>query len=206
MELIAYLIIFFSFIILFVYRKTKEFNSIKGAVLFLLFLTLLYLRSILGVESSIFVPETLFESSLFVGLFTLVLMIFAFKLKQRIVSHKYFVVLFILYIPMALIQQLFFQHIFLDTLQYLLKNTILSVILSSLFFKFFHRKKYFGRLANLTFFGNLVYATTYMLYGNILPLAISHAIIGTLYYSWIHEQDALSTRLKHKIKWLKIKK
>lgn len=206
MTLIPYLIIIGSFIILLIYWKTEEYDSLKGVILFLIFVTLMYLRTLTGIRSYLFVKETLPTAILFTGLFTAILVVLAFKLKQRTVPNRYFIVLFLLYLPMGLVQQLFFQHVFLDTIYSLVPNIFVAVIIGSIFFKLFHLKDRFGKLAYLTFFGNLIFSTVYLLYGNIITLSISHAIIGVFYYSWINKGDAISSRLKHRIKWLKIEK
>ena len=115
-------------------------------------------------------------------------------------NTKRILLLFMLYLLFGAGQQLFFQLVFLGSILNLFKfnRLIIPVFITSLYYALFHSSnpdKVFDKFFIGTFILNLFWSTIYLKFGNILWLALSHAILGTFYYMWIFDGDVMKKRL-----------
>ncbi len=194
--MLDYLILIFCFLILLIYFFTKEFDSLIGLFLVFMVIFIIVIRANLfkNIPTNLFNPSTLFISSLFVLVFVIVASGILF-IKKKNKKKKHVFLLFFLYLIFGLIQQLLFQYVFLETLNFLLNNFLISVFVSAIYYSLFHTKR------GIEFFiftlgTGLIWSTIYLKYGNIIPLIISHAILGTVYYTWIFKGEAIKNRSK----------
>lgn len=211
MILVPYLILFGCLLVELTYLRTKQYDSKKGVLLFVAGMVLLLARTLFlkTPTTLIFDYFTFWQSGALNGVFTLAIIIFflIWKTKKKIVGFglKYGLILFLFYLPWGFLQQLFFQYIFLETVFFLTKNKILTLIASSIFYTSVHSLKIDKRLTFLCFFASLAWFSAYLNYGNIIWPSLSHAIFGVLYYSLISKKDVLRTHLGFISKYLKAK-
>lgn len=193
----------------FVYKKTKSYISIGGLVMLLMLLSAVFLKftvvkdlSVVGFRTDNF-GDTLLPLVIFNAIGVVVLFAMRFK-KKKFKVLSWLLSLVLLYLIFGLIQQIFFQAIFADTLNRLLGDKAYVVIFSTLFYSSFH----WGwetrqiRLGFLTLFAGAVWTMIYLQSPNIYLLAASHAILASLYYFIVHPYDILSRRLSIKGKGL----
>ena len=92
----------------------------------------------------------------------------------------------LLYFPWALLQQFLLQFYLSGRLQALLPYW-LAIFLTALAFSAVH----FPRLPVMavTFVGGVVWATIYCRYRVLLPLAVSHALLGSTLHYWVFGRD-----------------
>jgi len=194
------LILSLCIITLIIYTFTKNYDSLKGTLIFLFASSALLIKIIFFKEVTfkVFVPETLLISGLINLAFSIFgfLLILALRIKNRKFKLGFFFKLFILYFPFALLQQLFFQYIFLDTLSSFFTSKFLVLTIGVLFFSSAHLPTETAKITFFSFIAGIVWMWTYMSYGNILWPILSHAILAPLYYCFVHPSNRLLVRLK----------
>ncbi len=185
---------------LIVYTRTKNYDSINGILIIIfglsaLLLTILYLKE---VTFKLYVPETLLMSGIIHLVFTIVgfLLVIFFRVKQRKFNPVFFLTLFVLYVPFAFLQQIFFQYIFLNTLSSLIASRVLVFLLGISFFGLAHPPRDTIKLTIFSLMAGTVWIWTFMTYGNLLWQSLSHAFLGALYYCLVHPDNRLVARLK----------
>ncbi len=194
------LIIIISFFLLIPYRRAKSYLSVWGGIMFVMAISLVYLRiRELGIyPSQFFARETFFLSGAIVGLATLLaILIFIFIKKNNLprLGSAYFRKLLAFYLLWGFLQQLFFQFVFFETVQFIFKGSIfISILSSAIFFSLFHlgRHKTFFLPSVLMGF---LYSGIYLFYGNLVWLVLSHALIGTFLYVLFVDHNQLILRL-----------
>ena len=185
---------------LIVYTRTKNFDSLKGILMFLLAFSALLLRIlyIKEVNYLIFTPDTLLISGLIIFAFSAIgsLFIYTVRIKDRVIKPGFLLKLFILYIPFALLQQIFFQYLFLNDISTLITGKAPILILGVIFFGLAHSPKETAKLTVFSLIAGSVWMWTYMSFGNIFWPVLSHALLGSLYYCLVHPSNRLTARLK----------
>ncbi|MDP1710433.1 MAG: hypothetical protein Q8L46_00610 [candidate division WWE3 bacterium] len=89
---------------------------------------------------------------------------------------------------------------FTHTLQELLENKLLVVILSGAFFSSFHwgwNREGIG-FGLLTLFLGFAFSTLFLQSPNVILLGVTHGILATLYYFVVSEENILDKRLSNK--------
>lgn len=172
----------------------------KG-ILIVLFASLALLIKIIFIKEvnyKVFVPDTLLISGIINLVFSIIglLLILALRIKNRKFKLGFFFKLFIIYLPFALLQQIFFQYIFLDTLSSFFASKLLVLTLGVLFFNSAHLPRETAKITVFSFIAGTVWMWTYISYGNILWPMLSHAILAPLYYCFVHPSNRLLVRLK----------
>jgi len=197
------LIIILCLVILFIYKKTKSYASGRGGVLFFTFAILAFIKfktvaspSLLGFRMDNF-RETLFPMAIFVFLGMTVL--YSMRIKtQKFKVVRWLISLATLYLVFGIAQQTFFQSIFTHSLNTLLGNKVLAILLSGIFFATFHlREGTRGiRFGVMAFVGGVVMSYLFLTSPNIILLGVSHAILASGYYFWVNDENNLERRLK----------
>ncbi len=194
------LILILCIITLIVYTFTENYDSLKGVLIFLFAFLALLVKIFLVKEITFrtYEPETLVISGVITVTFSILgfLLLLVLRIKNRKVAPTFVFKLFILYLPFALIQQLFFQYIFLDTLSSFFTSKSVILFLGVLFFGFAHLPRETVKLSVFSLIAGCVWMWTYMNYGNILWPILSHAILASLYYCFVHPSNRLLARLK----------
>jgi membrane protease YdiL (CAAX protease family) len=194
------LIVILCIITLIIYTFTENYDSFKGVLIFLLasFALLIKIFFIKEVSFKIFVPETLIISGIITLVFSVVgfLLLLALRIKNRKFTRTFLCTLFILYLPFALLQQIFFQYIFLNTLSSFFASKVVILSLGVLFFTLAHLPRETTKLTVFSLIAGCVWMWTYMSYGNILWPILSHAVLAPLYYCFVHPSNRLLARLK----------
>jgi hypothetical protein len=196
----AYLILILSISALVNYRITKHYLSLNGLLMVLLAIGLLSLRifALSGIRTNILSLNTLQSSITLTIPLTLILsLILLIIRKNKNVNPGKAFLLFLYYIPFGIIQQLFFQFVFLETLYFLLPNLLVCIPISAIFYYLFHPRKDFKILSGATLFIGLIWSSIYLNYGNIITIGISHAFLGMMYYSLMREDNTLEPRLRY---------
>ena len=199
--MIPILIIFISFLLLGSFYKTRSFLSVWGGLTFLTGLLALGLRMKLLwlYPTRFFIRESLLISGIIVGITTLLavaIIIFWGKNNLPRLKLAYFWKLLATYLPLGFLEQLFFQFVFLETVYFLTKgNALLAVFLSTIFFGLFHLEKKIRKFYFLILAMEIFCASVYLLYGNLIWLVLSHAILGTFIYVLFFDDNQLSRRL-----------
>ncbi|MBU4350773.1 CPBP family intramembrane metalloprotease [Patescibacteria group bacterium] len=162
------------------------------------FLVYLRIKALEIYPSRFFIKETLFISGIIVGIATLLIILAFILIKKKDIfrlKSAYFWKLLVFYFPWGFLQQLFFQFIFFETVYFAFKgNIFLSLLLSAVFFGLFHlgwTKKFFLPSLLIGFF----FSGIYLLYGNLIWLALSHALLGTFLYVLFVKDNQLARRL-----------
>jgi membrane protease YdiL (CAAX protease family) len=102
-----------------------------------------------------------------------------------------FVVSLLLYIPWALMQQTLFQFYLLGRLRALLPfaSPLLLSVLNGIAYGAVHLDD--PELALLTMIGGVIWSYTYHRDRYVLPIALSHAVLGTTFFYWYRGSDLL---------------
>jgi membrane protease YdiL (CAAX protease family) len=160
-----------------------------------LLLKILYIKE---VNYRIFEPDTLLVSAVIISVFSVIgsLFIYTVRIKNRVFRPGFFLKLLILYIPFALLQQIFFQYLFLNDISTLIAGKIQILLFGVLFFGLAHSPKETVKLTVFSLIAGSVWIWTYMSYGNIFWPVLSHAFLGSLYYCLVHPSNRLTARLK----------
>jgi membrane protease YdiL (CAAX protease family) len=90
---------------------------------------------------------------------------------------------FVVFVPWALVQQTLFQFYLLGRLRQLLAVRA-AIVLAGLGYGAVHLPD--GELALLTSAAGIVWSWAYERDRVLLPLALSHALLGTTYFAWVH--------------------
>jgi hypothetical protein len=193
--MISYLVLAVCLFILALFYFTKEYDSLKGIILVLLVASVITIRAVFlkNIPSFVYVPSTLLNSfiyTLIITLFSVVLLYF-----MRRYDNKRALLLFLLYLLAGFVQQFLFQYVLLELVYNIINNVILAVLISTLYYALFHLK-HGKRFFVLTFIINIFWSTIYITQGNLVPLAISHGILGTAYYTWLYKDDVVKGRSK----------
>jgi len=196
------LIIFLCFVTLFIYKRTQSYVSINGILMLFILAVLIFIKfkitgdfAPLGFRLDNF-RATLFPTTIFV--FLGIPFLYSIRIKtQRFKAVKWLISLAGLYLIFGIVQQTFFQSIFTHSLNILLGNKALSVVLSGIFFAAFHWKAgikgiKFGVMALV---GGVVLSYLFLSSPNIILLGISHALLASAYYFWINDENNLERRL-----------
>ncbi len=185
---------------LILYTRTKNFDSLKGILLFFLAFSALMLKIIYikEVNFKLFTPDTIFISGLIIFVFSAIgsLFIYTVRIKDRVIKPGFLLKLFILYIPFALLQQIFFQYLFLNDISTLVAGKLPILILGVIFFGLAHSPRETAKLTVFSLIAGSVWIWTYMSFGNIFWPVLSHAFLGSLYYCLVHPSNRLLARLK----------
>lgn len=200
MDLIVGLFIL-SLLILLIYFDVKKYDSLDGVFLLLVGILLLGLKIVVvGNSSFIFIKETFWISGLYVTAITVFGACFVLSLKRFRkgfdYNFRYLVFLLFLYIFFGYLQQLLFQFIFTETVFFLTKKLWLSVFISAFYYFIFHLRSKRIEFLIGTFLLGLLWGASYLIFGNLFWLGISHGVIGTIYYLNLFEEDMLRKRIK----------
>jgi hypothetical protein len=191
--LITYFVLGLCLFILALFYFTKEYDSLNGIILVLLVASVITIRVVFlkDIPSFIYIPSTLFNSFIYTAIVTLFSVILLFFIRKY--NNKRVTLLFFLYLLAGFVQQLLFQYVFLELVYPLIKNLLFTVLFSTLYYALFHLKhgKHFFVL---TFIINTFWSTIYLTQGNLVPLVISHGILGTAYYTWLFKGDVVKGR------------
>jgi membrane protease YdiL (CAAX protease family) len=188
--LTPYFLLLLCLAVLAVYNFTHDYDSPFGLLLILLITGAVTVRTRLTpqIPSLIYLPPTFLPCAVLTGIITFLSVIVISS--QRPDQKKGNVgQLFILYLFFGLMQQLLFQYVFLETINFLSRNTILAIAATTFFFSLFHTQNGRGYYLQTTTIG-LLWTIVYVHFGNLLPLVISHGILGTAYYT----SEAISRR------------
>lgn len=127
----------------------------------------------------------------FTALMICVIIIFGIKDKKPL---KWSIMVFFLYIPFGILQEILFQFVFTDTLFELTGNPYITIFLSSIYYMLFHLRLDLG---TFTFIAGLFWSYFYLAFGNVFWIGISHAILGTMYYVFMYKGNALKNKLNY---------
>lgn len=195
------IIIVVSFVVLVIFKRTRNYASLNGLLLLLLFLVLIATKimlvsdpSIIGLRTDNF-SDTLLPTAIFLALGMAILFTIRHR-KKRFKILSWTLSLFILYFPFGFIQQLFFQGVFTDTLSRILDSQSLVIIFSSVFYSSFHwgwgsKGLMFGLQ---TLFVGIVWSTLFLTSPNIFILGATHAVLASTYYFIVREENILEKR------------
>lgn len=206
--MVYYLNLFIIFLCLlgfFVYKKTKSYLSLSGLTMFLMLAVAIFLKwnvvknlSLIGFRTDNF-SNTLVPLIIFNAIGVVVLFSMRFKTK-RFKIFSWASSLVFLYLIFGFVQQTFFQGIFAHTLSQIIEDRGLVVIFSTIFYSSFH----WGwetrqiKLGFMTLFAGAVWTILYLKSPNIYLLALSHALLASLYYYLVYPYDILKQRLSLK--------
>ena len=103
----------------------------------------------------------------------------------------HFIVALCLYLPWALLQQTLFQFYLLGRLRALLPfaSPLLLSILNGVAYGLVHYQK--PPVMIVTIIGGIFWSYSYHRDRYVLPIAISHAVLGTTFYYWILNTDLI---------------
>jgi hypothetical protein len=190
-------IIVLCLIILLVFLKTKRYDSLQGAAIAAITIAALVLKLAFGKPSPYFFnPGKFLISGILVMAFTMLCTLFLLHFRKNKIKIRYVLTLFVLYILFGFLQQLLFQFIFLETIYILTANLWLSIIVGALFYLLFHLYGEFDtKFKLMLFIFGICWGYFYLIYQNIFWLAISHAILGTLYYGFVVDKKAIRKKL-----------
>ena len=195
-------IIFTSFLIFFIFKKSRSYVSKRGLVLLTLLVFLVFTKTVAVGDLSLigFRLDNFSEELLPLLIFTFmgIVILFTMRFKEKkfkVVSWA--VSLVILYLTFGVIQQIFFQSIFTHTLNGLLEDRTLTIIFSSVFYSSFHwgwdvKGIKFGLL---TLFAGAVWSLLFLSGSNVIMLGLSHAVLASIYYFVVYEDNVLEERL-----------
>ena len=196
------LIVFLCLVIFFVYNRTQNYLSIKGGIMYSLFLLVTFIKirtggSLIDLGFRLDnIAATLLPNILLVLGGTAVL----YTMRTRIKKFKVFswlISLVGLYFIFGIVQQFFFQSVFTHSLYGLLGSKLPVVVISGIFFASFHwgRGLRFGLMALVA---GSVMAYLFLAGPNVILLGVSHAILASVYYYFVDERDTLDNRLSLK--------
>lgn len=196
------IILVVSFALLVIFKSTKSYFSKRGILLLLLFISLVVAKlwivsdpAAIGLRTDN-ISDTLLPSMIFLVLGMAILLTMRHT-KKKFKIFPWILSLIILYIPFGIIQQLFFQGVFTDTLNRLLGSANLVIIYSSVFYASYHfgwdsKGLIFGLQA---LFAGIVWANLFLISPNIYVLGFTHAVLASTYYFLVGEEDILEKRL-----------
>lgn len=192
LNLLPYGLIIICLLLLILYQLFIEYDSPLGIVFIVLLLSAIFLRFSLNkiIPNHLYVQDTFAKSALIVGLFT-IFSVFVISRGRKKNKKKNTFLLFTLYLTAGIIQQLLFQYVFLETIYYLTSNLLLTIIISVIYYSLFHLREGAAFYLKITIMGTF-WALIYLNFGNIIPLIISHGIVGTVYYT----SDVISDRCR----------
>lgn len=109
----------------------------------------------------------------------------------RLFRWQFFVTL-LLYVPWALVQQTLFQFYLLARWRALLPyaSPLFLSIINGMLYGGVHLPEW--PVALVTAIGGVVWSYSYFRDRYVLPLAISHAVLGATFYYWVYEVDLFS--------------
>jgi membrane protease YdiL (CAAX protease family) len=109
--------------------------------------------------------------------------------------HWHFFVTLILYVPWALLQQYLFQFYLLARLRALLPyaSPLVHSVVNGVLYGLMHLPDWPTALVTMT--GGVVWSYSYHRDRYVLPLALSHALIGSTFCYWAYEKDFLARLL-----------
>lgn len=118
------------------------------------------------------------------------------------VSYRNLLLGFGLYIPWALLQQTIFQFYLLGRLRALLPfvSPILLALVAGTAYGLVHLADW--RVTLLTILAGAAWSYVYLRDRHILPIAISHAILGSTFYYFVIGRDLIDERLGQFSNWL----
>jgi len=197
---IQLLIISLCVLLLFLYLSTKNYDSLKGIIMFSVGFLALFLRKYFLNSSyeMFYVPATLTISGVLNLIVILLGIIAIFIFRDRKIRRRpvFFLMVLICYLPFGFLQQLFFQYVFLETLISLFQIKYVVLIIGVLFYSFFHLSKETRMLAILGFLAGIFWMGIYLYYGNIIWPSLGHAFLAAMYYYFIHPSNRLIKRLE----------
>jgi membrane protease YdiL (CAAX protease family) len=109
---------------------------------------------------------------------------------HRLFAPRFFVTL-ALYIPWALIQQTLFQCYLLGRLRRLAPGApaLVLALLNGVFYGAVHLPDW--EIALLTIGGGVVWTYAYQRDRAVLPIALSHAVLGSAYFCWVRQSHVV---------------
>jgi hypothetical protein len=110
-------------------------------------------------------------------------------------GHSFFIAL-VLYLPWALLQQTLFQFYLLSRLRGLLPfaSPLFLSVLNGVAYGLVHLRTDLASLGVtvVTIIGGIFWSYSYYRDRFVLPIAISHAVLGSTFYYWIYGRDLLA--------------
>jgi fumarate reductase subunit D len=94
-------------------------------------------------------------------------------------------VLFLIYVPFAFLEQTLFLFIILETAYSMTGKILLSSFVVSIYYRAFHREEHLKIFSFFFNIASLVWSVTYLLSGNIIWPALSMAALGPVYYAFL---------------------
>ncbi len=188
--------------ILLVYNRTQNYLSIKGVILYSLFLLVTFIKirtggSLIDLGFRLDnIAATLLPNILLVLGGTAVL----YTMRTRMKEFKVFswlISLVGLYFIFGIVQQFFFQSVFTHSLYGILGSKLPVVVISGIFFASFHWGKGV-RFGLMTLVAGSVMAYLFLASPNVILLGVSHAILASVYYYFVNESDTLDNRFSLK--------
>ena len=194
-------IVFSSLVIIYICFREK----LAGKIVFILptmMLCIMYVYFLFATEPNILkefglridniIPTTKLTAILFLP-FMIILLLWGFINGFKIPPFTFYVS--ILFYPLwGVIQQFIFQSFF-HTRLIKLGTAPLSILLVAFTFAVVHLPSI--KLVFITFIGGLISSFIFLKQPNIIPLGISHGILGAIYYYLILEKDVLKSFLKN---------
>ena len=190
--------------LLVLYKKTKSYISFKGLGLAFLFLLSLFLTFLSSSRQELgFNLDNLSKGFLPITIFVFFTASILFSMRHKSKKFKvlpWLLSLFTFYLLFGVIQQTFFLAIFTHTLNRVLEDKTLVIIFSSVFFSTFHWSwsPYGIKFGMLTLLAGVVNSLLYLSGTSIIILGFGHALIASLYYFIIYENNILEKRLSLK--------
>ena len=200
MDLISLAILILCLAVLLIYLRTKKYDSPAGLIMLFLSLAAILLKLYFrGNSPNLFNPSLFLASGLIVMGTTLLFCLILIPLRKNRFRLGYALTLLPLYIFFGFLQQLLFQYLFLESAFSLIGSFWPSLIIGALFYLLFHLNLDFdAKFKVCLFLVDIFWGYCYLTYHNIFWLALSHGIIGAVYYSLIVHQDAIRHRLSEK--------
>lgn len=199
------LIIFLCLLVFFVYKRTKSYVSINGAIMLLSFVALVFLKfhAVTDLRSLGFRTDNFLDTLIPVVIFNAIGIAILYSMgfsEKKFKVWGWLISLLTLYFAFGIVQQIFFQSIITDTLSKLIGNKSLVVVFSSIIYASFHwgwgiKKITFGFL---TLIAGIVWSILFLSSPNIYLLGLSHAVLASLYYFRVRADNILESRLSIK--------
>jgi membrane protease YdiL (CAAX protease family) len=104
------------------------------------------------------------------------------------VANWHMPIAMLLYFPWALLQQYIFQHYLLGRLLHLLRPTA-AIAITAVAFSCVHFPRW--PVMALVLIAGAVWSTIYHRTRTLLPLAVSHAMLGSVLHYWVFGRDLL---------------
>lgn len=198
---IPYIILLLCVVILIYSYHVESFVKPAGIIFTLITISVAVLRylTIPLYQTRLYWPSTLLTSGLVVGFATFLFL----KIMEKIVrrakvrhSETYMLRLEFGYLLFGILQQIFFQVVFLETILFVLDGRVLySLIITLIFYFLFHLRKLIRKyILIITLFG-MFSILTYYLWGNVLWIGIAHGILGSVLYHHHISTNQIKRRL-----------